>query len=1453
MYRKLAFALLLLVGMNYALWINVNSEYSPGETISFGVDGAEGVLVVDVLDSEGSNVLHEMRTIERKGDERYWYYSYESFELELPSGEYTIVAKDDTEEEASAEFRVSSVGLMAVLGPEGKGLFLHKGDGSPVEGGRILLTYNNSGEIEVVETVSGVEGAFSFGTAGLANIRGEYKGEAAEIEVYGYYYPEPYTDYWWAGEYYTSYLFSDKEIYQPGETVHLSSIIFKENATAYETVLGSFDVEIRDPDYNVVYSKPMGSVNSRVSVDFPLDEEAALGWYSVQIKKNESYAGWYNFEVQEYKRPEIDVQLIPREEIFTINETIVVDVHTEYYFGGAADAEVKFEIYRGPHYVPYYRYSYWCPWWSEELVAEGIAYTQNGEGVIEWNGTNVTGDYRVEVSVTDESEVVSEEEATVSVLEEVNLQALVPTMEANKSGTITIISYNEEDEALDVSGELWIYKSEDYWHLYREDGEKNESVEPVFGKNFSTVEGKHSFEFTPGEIGSYYLVADAGGAEMKQYFYVSEWSWWSWSYLEVELDKEEYSSGEEIGVTVTSPVSGRLLVVSMGSVPLVEFHSVEAGVNELGLEAGETSNLQFYVIEDGRKYGGYGNYMVGGEDWIQVEIDHEGVYGPRDIARLVINAEKAGSRSNAAASIAVVDQAIIDLSGASWNDVYKYFYGYPQEDYQVRFSWEEPVFWRSGGMDGLVYADAMVEGAEVPAPGEDGEKGREEIEVREKFIETSLWIPYIILENGKKEVLWHIPDTLTTWNITVVANEGTAVGMGSSSVLVTKDVVGRMSPPAGLVVDDAAAIPVTVFNYGEEAVTFKLTMESTPNIWVLGSPVRYVNLGTGESHTMYLPVKAMEAGEGNLTLYVEGGEGDAVRLPIEVQALGVKVTEVESGIIEGGSEDLEYDAPEGAEVTLLLHSSILSSAFESLDYLVGYPYGCIEQTMSGFLPDVVLVYTLQELGMEYEGEENITALIDDGLGRIYQHQNSDGSWGWFSGQDERISAYVMDGLRIAKNTGVDVDNGVYESGLGWLKKAESPYALFVLNRIDSSLVREYSNDTFGALTECSDGECGRLVSMLECSGNYCSLEYDGENRWYHTETELTSYAVEGLVKNGEMENAQKCVNWLMVHKKGGRYWTSTKDTARSVLALVEYAKATGEMRSDYVVSVKLDGEEVYSGRMGQESVESEEIALPAGEHEIEVEKEGFGPLYYTLTEVYFTDEVPEGEILIEREYEKTVAKVGDEIEVTLRVNGTGEYIAIEDPIPMGTEIVKEGDRYWWYYGGYRMEAREDKAVFFFNRLEDTEITYKLRVTHKGDFTALPTHGYDMYAPEVKGYSGFEHFTFYEKAYIEPYVTEYNTTLRVWWDGSEPATLKVNVDGEESEYEVVPGENEIVVQGAGEISYSFESEEEYFEAEVSEGKDEEISGENAWGGEEGWLAIAAVGVALAAVLVYLWKK
>ena len=62
----------------------------------------------------------------------------------------------------------------------------------------------------------------------------------------------------------------------------------------------------------------------------------------------------------------------------------------------------------------------------------------------------------------------------------------------------------------------------------------------------------------------------------------------------------------------------------------------------------------------------------------------------------------------------------------------------------------------------------------------------------------------------------------------------------------------------------------------------------------------------------------------------------------------------------------------------------------------------------------------------------------------------------------------------------------------------------------------------------------------------------------------------------------------------------------------------------------------------------------------------------------------------------------------------------------------------YYYGGLSayMEVRDKKTAFFVSRLKQGvhSITYKLRAEVPGTFNAVPTSGFAMYIPEIRGLS-----------------------------------------------------------------------------------------------------------------------
>jgi uncharacterized protein YfaS (alpha-2-macroglobulin family) len=133
---------------------------------------------------------------------------------------------------------------------------------------------------------------------------------------------------------------------------------------------------------------------------------------------------------------------------------------------------------------------------------------------------------------------------------------------------------------------------------------------------------------------------------------------------------------------------------------------------------------------------------------------------------------------------------------------------------------------------------------------------------------------------------------------------------------------------------------------------------------------------------------------------------------------------------------------------------------DALPYLIDYPYGCTEQTMSRFLPAVITAKTLRDLGLKPETAMNkifggieqstaaathpkgkhdlreLDAMTKQGLERLYNFQHSDGGWGWWKDgeSDHFMTAYVVWGMTLAHQAGVDVKADVLSRAVDFLDK-----------------------------------------------------------------------------------------------------------------------------------------------------------------------------------------------------------------------------------------------------------------------------------------------------------------------------------------------------------------------------------------------------------------------------------
>src|SRR5262249_22644808 len=129
--------------------------------------------------------------------------------------------------------------------------------------------------------------------------------------------------------------------------------------------------------------------------------------------------------------------------------------------------------------------------------------------------------------------------------------------------------------------------------------------------------------------------------------------------------------------------------------------------------------------------------------------------------------------------------------------------------------------------------------------------------------------------------------------------------------------------------------------------------------------------------------------------------------------------------------------PDNSTVTLRLSRSPASSLLDGLEFLTGYPYGCVEQTMSRAMPNAVLSRASAKLGVGGEGfRKQIDPLIAASVQKLYGYQHEDGGWGWwFDDQsDDYQTAWVMHGLAVIQSSGYSIDANVIDQGAKYLEQ-----------------------------------------------------------------------------------------------------------------------------------------------------------------------------------------------------------------------------------------------------------------------------------------------------------------------------------------------------------------------------------------------------------------------------------
>ncbi len=372
---------------------------------------------------------------------------------------------------------------------------------------------------------------------------------------------------------------------------------------------------------------------------------------------------------------------------------------------------------------------------------------------------------------------------------------------------------------------------------------------------------------------------------------------------------------------------------------------------------------------------------------------------------------------------------------------------------------------------------------EVGAEGADGTTA--EPRVRKNFADTAAWRVVKTGADGRARIDWTFPDNLTTWRVKAIgATDSTRVGQAATSIVTTKKLLVQLQAPRFFRERDEVLITGVVHNRLPEAHDVNVKLDVTEQYLLLQGPAEtVVEVPAGEHRRVGFRVKVQ--GEGRARVRVSaltGVESDAKELEFPVLVHGFEKTDAAVGSIPFGTGTAERSVvvrvpedrrPEQTELVIRAAPSLATAMIDALPFLLDYPYGCTEQTMSRFVPAVVTKKTLQQAGgvalkelakirasldpqkLDPDGEgydarraneyahllanpvysdAKMNDIIRAGLARIAKLQRPDGGWGWWGGDHSSVytTAYVLWGLAEAHDADTAIDASMLSRGVAAL-------------------------------------------------------------------------------------------------------------------------------------------------------------------------------------------------------------------------------------------------------------------------------------------------------------------------------------------------------------------------------------------------------------------------------------
>lgn len=910
-----------------------------------------------------------------------------------------------------------------------------------------------------------------------------------------------------------------------------------------------------------------------------------------------------------------------------------------------------------------------------------------------------------------------------------------------------------------------------------------ENYEQIDSGRVNITDGKGSFSFLvkyPSWGRYLILVNDSyGGHSAGQVVYI-DWPGWagrsqqenggSAMMIPLSTDKKRYNTGDTAAISFASSAGQRALVTVEKSGNIVEQKWIETTADRtvfrLPLRQNLAPNVYVHVtlvqphLQTAnslpiRLYGIVPVIVENPDTFLEPVITSAGTFEPNRNTVVSVS-EKNGKPITY--TLAVVDEGLLGLTGFHAPDLHSEFY---RKEASLLRSWDLYSYVMnaySGKLETLL----AVGGSDEITDNSDRNSNRFAPVVK-------FFGPYTLSAGEKKATEFTMPEYIGAVRIMVVAGDGGSYGTKEKSVPVKADLMLQPSLPRTAGTNEEISVPVTVFNGTEKDASVSINMDVQGAVSAKDSVS--ADIPAGQNKTVRFKVKTSETGSAEFTFTCTDGKATArARTEIPVQSRGIPVRYTEHFEIKKGKTS-EVNIPSAGDIPstkLSMEISTMPSInlASRLDYLTGYPHGCIEQITSGAFPQL---YLSDFMKLDSANLTKVKKNVKSVFERYPNYQTVSGAMAYWPGgtaPSEWGSCYAAHFLIEAKKQGYTIPTEIYGPLVEWLKETAAEcneasvtqaYRLFVLALAGSPdigamnrMMTDKIGNEEGILLSAAYSLAGRRQTAQELLKQTDPVP----NFFRHTGSSFSSSirtAAQALIANNLAGNTSQAAriaeNVSRTLSKDG--WLSTQETAWSLISMLSFYRDSRPAPAAYIVENNgRTTEKTMRGISEIQELDAENSSV----QKVRITNGSNRPLFGTLavsgmsapgTEKAWNNGIKMTVSYEDADENKSVRPeklaLGDTFTMRVKiVNSSGkklENLALTVPLAtgwevnndrIGTETARTSSAYSY------QDIRDDKVCTYFNldSYESAAFEFNMTVAYGGMYYIPAVHAEAMYDNEI---------------------------------------------------------------------------------------------------------------------------